>query len=178
MYRKILIIASSVFLSSVSPESQVLVIIFIVVVNMLVHIHMNPYTTPILNKMESISLQVAAVTIYTGMYYVTGRSYDYMKINGVSWFFLICIVVPNLLFLAYWGYNMRIEVLKAVYKICKDKSLNPLVFKIVAFISAETFYEKHIMNDEKFEEETKQIIIDAEDVVKVEDVVLEVTPVN
>jgi hypothetical protein len=115
MYRKILIIASSVFLSSVSPESQVLVIIFIVVINMFLHIHMNPYTTPILNKMESISLQVAAVTIYTGMYYVTGSSYDYMKINGVSWFFLICIVVPNLLFLAYWGFNMRIEVLKAVY---------------------------------------------------------------
>jgi hypothetical protein len=80
--------------------------------------------------------------------------------------------------LAYWGYNMRIEVLKAVYKICKDKSLNPLVFKIVAFMSAEKFYEKYILNDEKFEEETKQIIIDAEDVVKVEDVVLEVTPVN
>jgi hypothetical protein len=118
MCRKIIIIASAVFLSSISPESQVLVIIFIVVVNMILHIHMNPYITPTLNKMESISLQVAAMTIYTGMYYVTGRSYDYMKINGVSWFFLICIVVPNLVFLAYWGFNMRIEVLKALYKIC------------------------------------------------------------
>jgi hypothetical protein len=43
MYRKILIIASSVFLSSVSTESQVLVVIFIVVCNMFLHTHMNPY---------------------------------------------------------------------------------------------------------------------------------------
>jgi hypothetical protein len=112
------------------------------------------------------------------MYYVTGKSYDYMKINGVSWFFLICIVLPNLIFLAYWGLSMRIEVLKTVYKICKDKNLKPWVFKIIAFTSAENFYENHIRKEEEFEEETKQIIIDAEDVVKVEDVVLEVTAVN
>ena len=43
MYRKILIIASSVFLSTVSAESQVLVVIFIVVCNMFLHTHMNPY---------------------------------------------------------------------------------------------------------------------------------------
>lgn len=34
MYRKILVIASSVFLSTVSAESQVLVVIFIIVLNM------------------------------------------------------------------------------------------------------------------------------------------------
>jgi hypothetical protein len=34
MYRKILVIASSVFLSTVSPESQVLVVIFIIILNM------------------------------------------------------------------------------------------------------------------------------------------------
>ena len=39
MYRKIFIIASSVFLSTVSPESQVLVVIFIIVVNMFMQIH-------------------------------------------------------------------------------------------------------------------------------------------
>jgi hypothetical protein len=53
-----------------------------------------------------------------------------------------------------------------------------VVFKIVAFMSAENFYEKYIRKEEEFEEETKQIIIDAEGEVKVEDVVLEVTAVN
>jgi hypothetical protein len=83
--------------------------------------------------MESYSLQVAAVTIYTGMYYVTGKYYDYLKVDGVSWFFLICIVLPNFVFLIYWAFNMRIEVLKSFYKISKDKELNPIIFKIVAF---------------------------------------------
>ncbi len=83
--------------------------------------------------MESYSLQVAAVTIYTGMYYVTGKYYDYMKVDGVSWFFLICIVLPNFVFLVYWAFNMRIEVLKSFYKIFKGKELNPIIFKIVAF---------------------------------------------
>jgi hypothetical protein len=139
---------------------------------------MNPFTTPTLNKMESYSLQVAAVTVYTGMYYVTGRSYDYMKINGVSWFFLICIVLPNFVFLVYWVLCMRIDVLKAVYKIFQDKNLNPVLFKVIAFMSAEDFYEKYIRKEREFEEETKQIIIDADTEVKVEDVTIEVTALN
>jgi hypothetical protein len=139
---------------------------------------MNPFTTPTLNKMESYSLQVAAVTVYTGMYYVTGRSYDYMKINGVSWFFLICIVLPNFVFLVYWVLCMRIEVLKAVYKIFQDKNLNLVLFKVIAFMSAKDFYEKYIRKEREFEEETKQIIIDADTEVKVEDVTIEVTALN
>ena len=145
---------------------------------MFLQIHINPFTTPTLNKMESYSLQVAAVTVYTGMYYVTGRSYDYMKINGVSWFFLICIVLPNFVFLVYWVLCMRIEVLKAVYKIFQDKNLNLVLFKVIAFMSAEDFYEKYIRKEREFEEETKQIIIDADTEVKVEDVTIEVTALN
>jgi len=91
------------------------VVIFIIVLNMLVQIHVEPFSTPTLNKMENYSLQVAAVTIYTGMFYVTGKNYSYMKIDGVSWFFLVCIVLPNLIFMVYWGLSMRIEVIKTVY---------------------------------------------------------------
>ena len=56
MYRKIFIIATSVFLSTISPESQVLVVIFIIVVSMFVHIRFEPYYTNTLNRMESYSL--------------------------------------------------------------------------------------------------------------------------
>jgi hypothetical protein len=102
-----------------------------------------------------------------------------MKIDGVSWFFLICIVLPNFVFILYWGFSMRIEVLKAVYKICKEKNLNLMIFKILAFTSAENFYDKYIRKEEEFEQENKQIIIDADaEIVKVDDVVLEVTEVN
>jgi len=129
--------------------------------------------------MESYSLLVAAVTIYTGMFYVTGKHYTYMKIDVVSWFFLICIVLPNFVFIVYWAFSMRIEVLKAVYKICKEKNLNLMIFKILAFTSAENFYDKYIRKEEEFEQENKQIIIDGDaEIVKVDDVELEVTVVN
>jgi len=122
---------------------------------------------------------VAAVTIYTGMFYVTGKHYTYMKIDVVSWFFLICIVLPNFVFIVYWAFSMRIEVLKAVYKICKEKNLNLMIFKILAFTSAENFYDKYIRKEEEFEQENKQIIIDGDaEIVKVDDVELEVTVVN
>ena len=81
---------------------------------------MNPFSTPTLNKMENYSLQVAAVTIYTGMYYVTGKNYNYMQNDGVSWFFLVCIVLPNLIFLIYWVISMRIEVIKTIHKLFLD----------------------------------------------------------
>jgi hypothetical protein len=122
---------------------------------MFMQTNINPFTTPTLNKMESYSLQVAAVTIYTGMYYVTGKYYNYMKIDGVSWFFLICIVLPNFVFLILWVLSMRIEVLKIAYTISKTKNFKPWIFKTLAFMNAETFYEKYIKKDEVFEEENK-----------------------
>jgi hypothetical protein len=94
--------------------------------------------------MENYSLQVAAVTIYTGMYYVTGKNYSYMKIDGVSWFFLVCIILPNAIFLIYWGLSMRLEVLKTIWRIHKDKNMKPWIFMVLAFSSSEKFYENHI----------------------------------
>ncbi len=56
LYRKILLIMSTVFLSVVSPESQVLVAMMIVIVNMLAHSFYDPFYTYTLNKMEQFSL--------------------------------------------------------------------------------------------------------------------------
>jgi len=56
MYRKVLIIMASVFLSTVSSESQVLVVIFIIVLSMFLQIRFSPYYTDTLNQMENYSL--------------------------------------------------------------------------------------------------------------------------
>ena len=54
-----------------------------------------------------------------------------------------------------------------------------MIFKILAFTSAENFYDKYIRKEEEFEQENKQIIIDGDaEIVKVDDVELEVTVVN
>jgi hypothetical protein len=135
MYRKIFIIMTSVFLSTVSSESQVLVVIFIIVLNMFLQIRFQPYYTHTLNQMENYSLQVAAVTVYTGMYYVTGRHYNYMSNQTVSWFFLVCIILPNIIFLIYWVYNMHIEVVKILYQ----NKVPDILFKLVAWQSRASF---------------------------------------
>ena len=112
--RKVLIIASAVFLSTVSPESQVLVNLLILAVSLMVHSQLQPYYTRTLNSMETYSLIVAIITMYAGMFYVTGRWYDYMNKYGLKWFFFFTIVIPNILFLAYWLYYMGIELIKVL----------------------------------------------------------------
>ena len=76
----------------------------IIVICLLLQINYRPYYTDILNQMEVYSLQVSAITLYAGMYYVTGEHYSYMDNNGLAWFFLVFIVTPNAVFILYWVY--------------------------------------------------------------------------
>jgi len=69
-----------------------------------------------------------------------------MDNNGVKWFFLLLVLLSNGMFLVYWAYHMRIEVLKGMYFKFKNK---PKLFKIMAFMSPEKFYEKYLKKYEK-----------------------------
>ena len=55
------------------------------------------------------------------MYYVTGKYYTYMNNDGLRWFFFVCILFPNIGFLLYWLYQMRIEILKMVLEKKQEK---------------------------------------------------------
>ena len=144
MFRKIGIIMTTVFFSTLSPELQVLVVLIIAVVCQLFHFKVEPYSTPTLNQMETNSLVVCILTLYFGMYYVTGAHYTYMDNAGVSWMFLILIIVPNLYFFGFWVLKMRIEVLKMVYKMNK-----PSLLKLVSCMDQDVFYDKYIKPDEE-----------------------------
>lgn len=126
LYRKISIVMVSVFFSVVSPEAQVLVVILIIVVSLLLQIRFKPFYSDVLNKMELYSLQVAVTTMYGGMFYVTGKHYTYMNSDGLRWFFLFLILIPNILFFSFWLHYMRIEILKLVY------TRNAKLFKILS----------------------------------------------
>ncbi len=144
MFRKVFLIGASVFLSTVSTEAQVLLVILIIVLNLFMHVHFNPYFNKTLNKMENYSLQVSAITIYIGMFYITGKHYDYMKKDWISWFFLVILVLPNLVFIFYWLHHMRLEVLKMAHK----KNVKSIIFKIIACKDPQKFYEEYIEQDE------------------------------
>lgn len=128
MFRKIGIIMATVFFSTISADLQVLVVLFIIVISMFVQIKFTPYYTQTLNNMENYSLQVAALTLYQGMFYVTGSSY--MDDNVISWIFLITIVSPNAAFFVYWVLMMRIEILKELIR--RDQ---PQIFRLLSCTS-------------------------------------------
>lgn len=115
MLRKLMIIMASVFFSTLSSELQVLLVILIIIVSLSLHLKYKPYQTATLNLMETLSLAVSSTTLYTGLFYITGSHYHYLDgKHGLSWFFLICILLPNIIFVAYWIVKMRVEILKAM----------------------------------------------------------------
>ena len=76
--------------------------------------------------MEHYSLYTATVTMYAGLFYVTGTKYSYVNSPGVTGFFLFLICAPNVLFFLYWMNHMRIEILKIFY------FKNAFLFKIMS----------------------------------------------
>ena len=78
MFRKVSVIMATVFVSTLSAEMQVLIVFFIISISLALQIRLKPYFNEELNKMETYSLIVAAATLYTGMFYVTGQHYTYL----------------------------------------------------------------------------------------------------
>ncbi|CAG9321986.1 unnamed protein product [Blepharisma stoltei] len=98
IYRKIIIISCSVFLATVSVNIQALTTLFVLVACLYFQCKIKPYNGDDLNRLEAISISASAITIYCGMYYLTG---------SLDWFteliFFIAIISANLYFVIYWG---------------------------------------------------------------------------
>ncbi|CDW73676.1 UNKNOWN [Stylonychia lemnae] len=164
IYRKILIVLCVVFFSIVSTETQILTVLFIIVISMLLQINFYPYYTKVLNRMELFSLQVNAITMYGGMFYVTGSHYNYMDSESLKYFFLLLILIPNLLFLIYWMYHMRIELLKILF--VKNKTIYTYMscnlYKDEDFermyMSAEPDFNPYEMREDGNDKTTKQYL--------------------
>jgi hypothetical protein len=101
LYRKLLIIFCSAFLSSISVHIQALSICILLLASLYIHQKHRPFYNNELNEMERRSTMVAIGTIYSGMYYMT-RDMDY--ITEVILF--ISIILINIYFAAYWIYKL------------------------------------------------------------------------
>ena len=88
---------------------------------------------------------MSAITLYAGMYYITGEHYAYMDNNGLAWFFLVFIVTPNVVFLLYWVYFMRVEILKEIYNQRGKHAAVSKVFRILACTSIEEFEKTFVI---------------------------------
>ena len=96
--------------------------------------------------MEIYSLAILALTLYSGLFYSTGGDYEYMKVGGLNVFFSMWVVAPNMLYMLYWLYWVRIELLKEIFFMNK-----PRMFKVLALMDEDKFYDKYMKNDERIE---------------------------
>ena len=86
MYRKIIIIAISVFMSSSNTSVQALTVVVVLFAALYIQYINKPYNHSELNHMETEALFTATITIYCGLFYLTSYDNQYFKM------FLFCIM--------------------------------------------------------------------------------------
>jgi hypothetical protein len=101
MFRKILIICIVVFIGNQSIPVQALTLLLLLLNFLVIQYLTRPYSINELNHMELRSIFVASVTIFCGLYYLTGDLGEIAKVL----FFLVMLLV-NLYFLAYFASNL------------------------------------------------------------------------
>jgi len=97
LYRKVLMIAASVFLASVSITVQSLTVLAILLLSLFLQILVNPFYDRSLNRLEVKSILVSAITIYSGLYYATKHL---NPTTNVALFVLM--ILANAYFLVSW----------------------------------------------------------------------------
>ena len=97
IYRKIVIVMISVFLSTVSNAVQGQVAFLVLITAFYFHSVYMPFETEKLNKLEQMSILTSAITIYCGLLYLTGDMGEGMKI-----FLFTLILLSNAVFFITW----------------------------------------------------------------------------
>ena len=107
--RKFSIILLSSFLRS-KKEIGYYVLILIIIIFLFIHIYNQPYQLQICNRLETFSLISCFITYYSIIYYLRVISEE------TKTFFLVFILMSNIVFLCQWG--------KQYSKILKKKTLS------------------------------------------------------
>ena len=100
LYRKVLIVFVSVFMSSISTMIQALVACFILFTAFYLQSTFQPFEIAKLNRLEEISTLTAATTIYCGLLYLTDDLDEYTKM-----ILFIIMVLMNIIFVIAWIIN-------------------------------------------------------------------------
>ena len=99
MYRKIILISISVFLSSQAVMIQALTVVIVLVLSLYLQYASRPYNSTELNHMEIEALFTATITIYCGLYYLSNGISEEVKL-----ILFLVIVLGNAYFILYWIY--------------------------------------------------------------------------
>jgi predicted outer membrane repeat protein len=111
IYRKIIIICCVVFIGNFSVHVQALSIMLVISAFAVLHHFVQPYSNSSLNDMEMRAILVAAVTIYCGLFYLTGNLNEVAKI-----FFFVVMVGINVYFFKFFLKQLTISLKGTVFK--------------------------------------------------------------
>jgi len=98
LYRKIIIITIGVFVLNISVAVQALCAMLVLVLAVIFQMREAPYINAVLNKLEHRAIVVAAVTVYCGMWFMTGDIGESSKVVMLG-----VIVLANAYFLLLWS---------------------------------------------------------------------------
>jgi len=112
IYRKILIIFISVFVSSVSVDMQALSVMLVIIVAFYLQHANQPYDVKELNDLELLSILTSGITIYSGLFFLTN---DLTNTAGLVFFALI--VLSNVIFLTYWAFGISQAYMEKIAKL-------------------------------------------------------------
>lgn len=73
MYRKVVLIFISVFISSYGLIAQALSVLILLIFGIVINLKLKPYQTDALNNIETISLFASNITIYIGIFYIVNN---------------------------------------------------------------------------------------------------------
>ena len=142
MLRKSLIIFACEFLSSISPNVQILTTMLIVIISIVSVAGLQPLENKQSNAINIFSQAVHLVWMYNGLYYVTGYRKPYMDpATGVDWVFIPFISIPSFGFFIFWLMQMKTQILVSLY------NNNMTAFKTLTcgLMDEKAFYNNHVV---------------------------------
>jgi hypothetical protein len=133
LYRKVILIALSVFLTNYSVNAQALTVLLTILVYLWLQYYYRPYTLDELNDLEIIAILITSGTIYAGLYYLTveiGNSYvDYI---GAVLLFVFVAILNSIFFILWFNKTSKIALNIGVEKF-------PRIRKILAKLHLDRF---------------------------------------
>ncbi|CDW72107.1 UNKNOWN [Stylonychia lemnae] len=158
MYRKILLIFISVFVSTFGVMAQALIVFIVLILFLILNLKAKPFSTVALNDLETVSLVTSMITIYCGLFFLSNTKQSQIDqdpelkdkavqlSDNVLFGLFIIIVSSNCIFFFYWLYKMLFEV--------KGKIMRSTPKLYLFFCSCS--------NQQQFQKDLKQLKLDEE----------------
>jgi hypothetical protein len=90
---------------------------------------------------------VIAITMYVGIFFITGQYYSFINEAWINWVFLFVLIIPNALFFIYWAYFMRLEILKILFQRKSYTLFKIFTLNLVDYEEFDIYYKSKVSDE-------------------------------